>query len=105
MTSERLKTTNDKIYVDICFLVCFGVFHPASYSHIINSKITTMTYYIYQRSAYGFVTQLGFAFDKSQAIEKAKRYATNLAGDFAIEVHANGVKSEKVFDSKLWFNI
>jgi len=64
-----------------------------------------MTYYIYQRSAYGFVKQLGFAFDKSQAIEKAKRYATNLYGDFAIEVHANGVKSEKVFDSKLWFNI
>ena len=69
------------------------------------SKFTTMTYYIYQRSAYGFVKQLGFAFDKSQAIEKAKRYATNLYGDFAIEVHANGVKSEKVFDSKLWFNI
>jgi len=64
-----------------------------------------MTYYIYQRSAYGFVKQLGFAFDKSQAIEKAKHYATNLYGDFAIEVHANGVKSEKVFDSKLWFNI
>jgi len=64
-----------------------------------------MTYYIYKRSAYGFVKQLGFAFDKSQAIEKAKRYASNLCGDFAIEVHANGVKSEKVFDSKLWFNI
>jgi len=65
------------------------------------TKITTMTYYIYQRNAYGFVKQLGFAFDKSQAIEKAKQYATNLHGDFAIEVHANGVKSEKVFDSKI----
>ena len=59
-----------------------------------------MTYYIYQRSGFGFVKQLGFEFDKSQAIEKAKRYASNLYGDFTIEVHANGVKSEKVFDSK-----
>ena len=59
-----------------------------------------MTYYIYQRSGFGFVKQLSFEFDKSQAIEKAKRYASNLYGDFTIEVHANGVKSEKVFDSK-----
>jgi hypothetical protein len=68
----------------------------------LNVKQLQIVFYFlrYERSAYGFVKQLGFAFDKTQAIEKAKRYASNLYGDFAIEVHANGVKSEKVFDSK-----
>ena len=78
----------------------YTLFVFAVYTAFLTTQITTMTYYIYQRNAYGFVKQLGFAFDKSQAIEKAKQYATNLQGDFAIEVHANGVKSEKVFDSK-----
>jgi len=87
--------------------MCFNVFYIKRDCLFLLTQnyYYKMTYYIYQRSAYGFVKQLGFAFDKSQAIEKAKRYATNLYGDFAIEVHANGVKSEKVFDSKLWFNI
>jgi len=38
ITSERLKATKDILYVDICFLVWFGVFIQASYSHIINLK-------------------------------------------------------------------
>ena len=64
----------------------------------VNESIYIMTYYIYQRSEYGFVRQLGFAFDKKEAIEKAKRYASGLYGSFTIEVHANGVRSEKIFE-------
>ena len=59
-----------------------------------------MTYYIYQRSEFGFVKQLGFTFDKDQAIKKAKQLASGLYGKFCIEVHFNGVKSEKVFETK-----
>jgi len=29
ITIERLKATKDILYVDICFLVWFGVFHPS----------------------------------------------------------------------------
>ena len=57
------------------------------------------TYYIYQRNEYGFARQLGFAFDKEEAIKRAKQYASNLFGGFRIEVHYNGVKSEKIFET------
>ena len=57
------------------------------------------TYYIYQRNEYGFAKQLGFSFKKEEAIKKAKQYASNLFGGFTIEVHYNGVKSEKIFET------
>lgn len=68
---------------------------------LINSNsYYIMTYYIYQRSEFGFVKQLGFTFDKDQAIKKAKQLASGLYGKFCIEVHYNGTKSEKVFETK-----
>ena len=56
-------------------------------------------YYIYQKNEYGICKQLGFAFNKAQAIEEAKKYANKLFGKFSIEVHFNGAKSVKVFDT------
>jgi len=41
-TIKRLTTTKAILYVDICFLVCFGVFHPSDLLALINTKITTM---------------------------------------------------------------
>ena len=68
---------------------------------LINSNsYYIMTYYIYLRSEFGFVKQLGFTIDKDQAIKKAKQLASGLYGKFCIEVHFNGVKSEKVFETK-----
>ena len=62
-----------------------------------------MTYYIYRRDESGFVMQLGWEWSADKAISQAKNYITNLLpkyGNYTVEVHANGVKSEKVFDSK-----
>jgi hypothetical protein len=70
----------------------------------INSKITTMTYYIYRRNESGFVMQLGWEWSADKAILTAKKYIMNYLpryGNFTIEVHANGVKSEKIFSQTI----
>ena len=58
-----------------------------------------MTYYIYHRKPTGFVKQLGFAFDKAEAIKKAKAYAMHQRLD--VEVHGRRnlqTHSVKIFE-------
>lgn len=60
-----------------------------------------MTYYIYRRDQNGFVLQLGWEWTADKAIRVAENYIRNLLpryGSFTVEVHANGVKSEKIFE-------
>lgn len=60
-----------------------------------------MIYYIYRRDQYGFVLQIGWEWTAEKAICTAENYFKNLLpkyGNFTVEVHANGVKSEKIFE-------
>ena len=47
----------------------------ASLLVIINSKITTMTYYIYKRNRAGAAFQLGWSFNKKDLAAKLEKYA------------------------------